>query len=51
MALAWILRHPQITSVIIGASRVGHVKDAVQALEKPDFTKSELAAIEKILNK
>jgi L-glyceraldehyde 3-phosphate reductase len=50
MALAWILRHPQITSVLIGASRVSQIDDAVGMLKAPSLTKEELADIEKILS-
>lgn len=33
LALAWILRRPEITSVITGASRVAHVEDNVRATD------------------
>jgi len=49
MALAWVLRHPQMTSVLIGASKVAQVDDAVGALKKLDFSAAELAQIEQIL--
>jgi L-glyceraldehyde 3-phosphate reductase len=49
MALAWILRQPAITSVLVGASRVEQVEDNVAALNKPDFSQAELAAIEQVL--
>jgi L-glyceraldehyde 3-phosphate reductase len=49
MALAWTLRHPTVTSAVIGASRVRHVEDAVAALANVTFAPSELAAIERIL--
>jgi L-glyceraldehyde 3-phosphate reductase len=49
MALSWVLRHPGVTSAIIGASRPGHVEDAVGALARRDFTDAELEAIEAIL--
>jgi L-glyceraldehyde 3-phosphate reductase len=49
MALAWILRRPQITSVLIGASRTAQVDDAVGALNNLAFSSDELQAIEKIL--
>src|ERR1700741_2845624 len=29
LALAWVLRHPQMTSALIGASRASHIDDAV----------------------
>ncbi len=49
MAVAWTLRHKQVTSSLIGASKVAHVEEAVGALDKLDFSASELASIEAIL--
>lgn len=49
MALAWVLRHPEVTSALIGASRVSQVEDAVAALGKLSFTGEELQAIDRIL--
>jgi L-glyceraldehyde 3-phosphate reductase len=49
MALAWVLRHPEVTSAIIGASRVSHIDDAVQALDNLRFTKIALHQIDAIL--
>jgi L-glyceraldehyde 3-phosphate reductase len=49
MALAWDLRHPAITSVLVGASRAAQLEDNVAALNKLTFTQQELAAIEQIL--
>jgi len=49
MALAWILRHPQITSALIGASSTAQVDDAVGALNNLAFSNDELQNIEKIL--
>ena len=46
---AWILRHPQMTSALIGASRVAQVEDAVGALNKLAFSADELQTIEQIL--
>jgi L-glyceraldehyde 3-phosphate reductase len=46
MALAWILRHPGMSSVLIGASRVAQLEDAVAALDRPDFGADELSAID-----
>ena len=33
VALAWVLRHPAVTAPIIGASKPGHLEDAVAALD------------------
>ncbi len=49
LALAWVLRHRQVTSALIGASRVAQIEDAVQALQNLSFTDAELQAIEEIL--
>lgn len=46
MAIAWVLRGGRITSALIGASRSAQIVDCVKALEKPDFTAEELAAID-----
>lgn len=49
MALAWILKRKEITSVLIGASKTEQITDNVNALKKLDFTQDELERIEKIL--
>ncbi len=49
MALAWVLRHPTVTSALIGASRVSQVEDCVGATRNLKFTGEELARIEQIL--
>jgi L-glyceraldehyde 3-phosphate reductase len=49
MAIAWVLRHSQMTSALIGASRVEHLDSAVGALDNLDFSAEELATIESIL--
>ncbi len=46
MALTWILRQPQITSALIGASSVAQLEQNVAALSFPPLTESELAEIE-----
>jgi L-glyceraldehyde 3-phosphate reductase len=46
MALAWALRDPRVTSVLVGASSVGQLEQNVGALERLDFTDDELAAID-----
>jgi L-glyceraldehyde 3-phosphate reductase len=50
MALAWVLRHEVMTSVLIGASKVEQIEDAVGTLKHLNFTASELEQIEVILN-
>jgi L-glyceraldehyde 3-phosphate reductase len=49
MAIAWVLRHPGMTSALIGASKVSQVENSAGALENLDFSETELQAIEKIL--
>ncbi len=49
MALAWILKDKRITSVILGASKIKQVTDAVEAIKNIDFTKEELDKINAIL--
>ena len=47
MAIAWVLRGGRVTSALIGASRPEQVVECVAALERPDFTADELAAIDR----
>jgi L-glyceraldehyde 3-phosphate reductase len=49
MAVAWVLRHSEVTSALIGASRLAHIDDAVGALQKLSFSSEELQTIEQIL--
>jgi L-glyceraldehyde 3-phosphate reductase len=49
MSLAWVLRHPEVTSALIGASRVEQIEDAIGALQNLDFSAEQLASIEQIL--
>jgi len=49
MAIAWVLRHPNMTSALIGASKVSQVENSAGALENLDFSETELQAIEEIL--
>lgn len=49
MALAWVLRHEAMTSVLIGASKVQQIEDAVAALQNLNFSPNELQQIENIL--
>jgi L-glyceraldehyde 3-phosphate reductase len=49
MALAWVLRQPAMTSVLIGASKTAQIDDAVGALQRLDFSGDELAAIDAAL--
>ncbi len=49
MALAWVLRRKEITSALIGASRVSQIEDAVDALKAPPLSAEEIKQIEAIL--
>ena len=46
MALAWALRDPRVTTVLIGASSVGQLEQNVGALDNLSFTDDELTAID-----
>src|SRR5579875_300642 len=48
MALSWLLRRPEITSVLIGASKVRQIEENVAALQAPPFSQEELKAIDEI---
>jgi L-glyceraldehyde 3-phosphate reductase len=50
MALAWILRLPEVTSALIGASRVSQIEDNVAALDNLAFSGDELREIEAALS-
>jgi 1-deoxyxylulose-5-phosphate synthase len=45
VALAWLIQQPGITSPIVGASRLGHLEDAMAALDLR-LTAEELSALE-----
>jgi L-glyceraldehyde 3-phosphate reductase len=49
MAIAWVLRQPQVTSALIGASSVSQLDDNLDALANLSFSQEELDAIEQIL--
>ncbi len=50
MALAWNLRIPEVTSVLMGASSPWQVQENLNTLERLDFEQDELAQIDAILN-
>jgi L-glyceraldehyde 3-phosphate reductase len=49
MSLAWVLKDPRITSVIIGASKPEQILDSISCLDNLQFSQSELETIETIL--
>lgn len=50
MALAWVLRQPQVTSAVIGASSVAQLETNLAALSKLEFSDEELQTIDNILS-
>jgi L-glyceraldehyde 3-phosphate reductase len=48
MALSWVLRHPEVTSALLGASRPEQIRENVQALGGAPFSAEELSAIDRI---
>lgn len=49
MALAWVLRHDEVTSAVIGASRIEQIVDAVDVQKRMTFMADELQAIDRIV--
>ena len=50
MALSWILRDGDITSVLIGASRPAQILDNIGMLGKPEFSREEREKIDEIVS-
>ena len=48
MALAWLLRDPAVTSVLIGASKPQQIIDNLKAVQSADFSQEELKTIDRI---
>jgi len=49
MAIAWVLRKPQVTSALVGASSVKQLETNLAALDNLVFSEQELRTIEEIL--
>jgi L-glyceraldehyde 3-phosphate reductase len=49
LALAWVLRHPVVTTAIIGASKVKQIEDCVAAAGTVAFSADEQVRIDRIL--
>lgn len=49
MAVLWLLRRPEITTVLIGASKVSQIDDIHAGFSQPPLAEAELARIEAIL--
>ena len=48
MALAWLLHHDEVTTVLIGASKTQQILDNIKAVENTGFTAEELAEIDRL---
>ncbi|MFB9864555.1 L-glyceraldehyde 3-phosphate reductase [Rufibacter immobilis] len=49
MALAWLLKDPRVTSVLIGASSPAQLADSLKCMQNTQFSQDELNQIETIL--
>ncbi len=49
MALAWVLRREEVTSVLVGASKASQILDNLGALTSAPFSDEELSAIDAIV--
>ena len=49
MAIAWLLRHSQVASVLVGASSAHQLKENVKALDNLAFTEEEIRLIDAIV--
>ena len=47
LALAWALRDPRVTSVVIGTSSIGQLEENVAALDNLEFDDAELEEIDR----
>ena len=50
MALTWVLRHKEVTTAVIGASKISQIEDAFNSLDAPALTQEELEKIDNILS-
>jgi L-glyceraldehyde 3-phosphate reductase len=46
LALSWVLRHPQVTSALVGASSVKQLEESIAAINGPALSPSQLKAID-----
>ncbi len=51
MALLWVLRRKEVTSVLTGASSVAQLEDNVAALKEAELSENELKQIDAVLGK
>ncbi|MFH5831138.1 L-glyceraldehyde 3-phosphate reductase [Halalkalibaculum sp. DA384] len=50
LALTWVLRKPQVTSALIGASKVSHIEEAAAIQQNLELSDDEEQQIEQILS-
>jgi L-glyceraldehyde 3-phosphate reductase len=50
MAIAWVLRRPEVCSALIGASDVEQIEENAKALENLKFSNEELQQIDNTLS-
>jgi L-glyceraldehyde 3-phosphate reductase len=50
MSLAWLLKSPIVTSVILGTSHANHLLDNLKVLDNLELSNDELVAIDGIIN-
>ena len=48
MALAWLLSHKEVTSVLVGVSKPSQILDNIRAAENTSFTQDELDEIDRL---
>ena len=48
MALQWVLKDDEVTSVLIGASKPEQILDNLKILSAPEFTSEELKLIDEL---
>ncbi len=51
LALVWVLRHPAVTTALIGISSIKQLENNILALDKLELSEDELNQIENILNR
>lgn len=49
LAITWVLRHPTVTSALIGASRPSQITDLIKSIDAAPLTEAELDQIEAAL--
>jgi L-glyceraldehyde 3-phosphate reductase len=49
MAVAWLLKDPRITTVLVGASSSKQLLESIGSLQNLDFSAEELSNIERVL--